>query len=60
MVSGFEVFLLYCQAREAAMAEQGKMVDLQRKKGKGLLLWSLWSVFGMVAKFLEACMRRSS
>jgi hypothetical protein len=26
------------QAREAAIAVQGKMVDLQRKKGKGLWL----------------------
>jgi hypothetical protein len=30
----YSSFLL--QAREAAIAVQGKMVDLQRKKGKGL------------------------
>lgn len=51
VVSGFEILYFCCQAREAAMAEQGKMVDLQRKKGKGMLLWSFWLVFGTVAKF---------
>lgn len=43
VVSGFEILYFCCQAREAAMAEQGKMVDLQRKKGKGMLLWSFWN-----------------
>jgi len=42
----YSSFLL--QAREAAIAVQGKMVDLQRKKGKGLLL-------GFAAIFLGLC-----
>jgi hypothetical protein len=42
----YSSFLL--QAREAAIAVQGKMVDLQRKKGKGVLL-------GFAAIFLGLC-----
>jgi len=33
LICSYHFFL---QAREAAIAVQGKMVDLQRKKGKGL------------------------
>jgi hypothetical protein len=37
------VWLVFCeQAREAAMAVQGKMVDFQRKKSKGQYFSGVW------------------
>lgn len=35
-------FVICEQAREAAMAVQGKMVDFQRKKSKGQYFSGLW------------------
>lgn len=37
-----EWFVICEQAREAAMAVQGKMVDFQRKKSKGQYFSGVW------------------